>query len=346
MKNKKLLFFLLTFFLVITVFSGWVYISLNKNYYSEDKKEVLFKVSQGDGVQLIAEDLQKEGIIENSFIFTGYVFLSNKKGSLQAGTYKIEPGMSVIDIVELFSSGDVVFETITIIEGWSLLDISNYFEEKGITTRDEFFNSTGISSEQADLIGIKKKLPKNFSDFKILRDKPEESSLEGYLFPDTYKIPFESEADDVLKVVIANFEDKAYNIVKDSEDIHKIIIMASLLEKEVVSFEDKRKVSDILWRRLEVGMPLQIDATVNYVTGKRGIDVTTKETQVDSLYNTYQYKGLPKGPISNPGIESIKATLDPLENNYWYYLSNPETGKTIFSRNHEEHVQAKNKYLR
>jgi UPF0755 protein len=118
------------------------------------------------------------------------------------------------------------------------------------------------------------------------------------------------------------------------------------LEKEVITLEDKRKVADILWRRIEAGMPLQIDATVNYVIGKKGIDVTIKETEVDSLYNTYKYKGLPKGPICNPGIESIEAVVTPIENNYWYYLSDPATGETIFSRNHNEHIQAKNKYLR
>lgn len=122
--------------------------------------------------------------------------------------------------------------------------------------------------------------------------------------------------------------------------------MASMIEREVPDYEDMEKVSDILWRRKEAGIPLQVDATVNYVTGRRGIDVTAEETKIQSPYNTYAVTGLPKGPISNPGMNAIEAAIYPTENNYWYYLSDPETGDTIFSRNHFEHVQAKNQYLR
>ena len=121
--------------------------------------------------------------------------------------------------------------------------------------------------------------------------------------------------------------------------------MASLIEKEVKTPEDKKIVSGILWKRLENSIPLQVDATISYITGKKGDSVSIEETKIDSPYNTYKYKGLPLGPISNPGLESIIASIYPENSDYWYYLSTPE-GKTIFSKTLEEHNIAKAKYLK
>lgn len=121
--------------------------------------------------------------------------------------------------------------------------------------------------------------------------------------------------------------------------------MASLVEKEVKTLEDKKLVSGVLWKRLENGMPLQVDATISYITGKKNAKILIADTQIDSPYNTYKYRGLPLGPISNPGLDSIVAALYPQESSYWYYLSTPE-GQTIFSRTLDEHNQARAKYLK
>jgi len=120
--------------------------------------------------------------------------------------------------------------------------------------------------------------------------------------------------------------------------------MASLLEKEVKTKEEKELVSGILWKRIESGIPLQVDATIIYITDKKTNKVSYEETQINSFYNTYKYRGLPKGPISNPGLDSILAALYPKESDYWYYLSTPN-GQTIFSHTLEEHNIAKAKYL-
>ena len=121
--------------------------------------------------------------------------------------------------------------------------------------------------------------------------------------------------------------------------------MASLLEKEVKSYEDKQRVANVLQKRLDSGMALQVDATVNYITAKTDPGVLFEDTRVISSFNTYKYPGLPLGPIANPGIESIRAVLNPIENSYWYYLSTPQ-GETIFSRTLQEHNIAKAKYLK
>jgi len=122
--------------------------------------------------------------------------------------------------------------------------------------------------------------------------------------------------------------------------------MASMIEKEVQTPEDKKMVSGILWKRITEGMPLQVDATVNYITGKHDKGVQIKDTVIDSPYNTYKYYGLPKGPISNPGMDSIQAAIYPQKSVYWYYLSATKTGETIFSKTLEEHNLAISKYLK
>ncbi len=340
--------------LIVIVFFGWATIRIIYPTWTAVEKEIIFTVKKGEGIREVGKKLTEENIISEKYLFIGYVVLADKKNNIQAGTYKLNSKMSIRDIATEFFTGNVVFDTITIIEGWTLREIAIYLESKGIGSQDDIFTITGISLPQATLLEIQPlSANKSFVDnFSILENLPEGESLEGYLFPDTYRISTESKAEDVMTIMIKNLEAKIENEniaqkIKESDvSFHQILTMASLIEKEVISNEDKRMVSDILWRRIEIGMPLQVDATVNYVTGRRDTGVTIAETRIDSSYNTYQNKGLPKGPISNPGIESINAAIDREKNNYWYYLSDPKTGATIFSRTHNEHIQAKNKYLR
>ncbi len=347
---RKLIKILLLIIVLMASIAGLFFLrSITTSTWIAEEEEMIVEIEKG-GVLDVARELQAKGVIENEFIFSSYVFLRGGRGELRAGRYKFEKGETMIDVFEKLRDGDVFFETITLKEGWTLREMAHRFEERGIFEKEDFFRATGIPLPQANLEGVEEVSPKEINDFEVLKDKPEGASLEGYLFPDTYNIYFDS-PEEVVQRMVSNLDERFSNdllqaVQEKEKNIHEIIIMASLIEKEVRIFEDKRKVSDILWRRLEVGMPLQVDATVNYVTGRRGVDVTIKETEVDSPYNTYEYKGLPEGPISNPGMESIEAALDPKENDYWYYLSEQEAGETIFSRTHEEHVRAKEKYLR
>ncbi|PJA83305.1 MAG: endolytic transglycosylase MltG, partial [Candidatus Nealsonbacteria bacterium CG_4_9_14_3_um_filter_37_29] len=174
-------------------------------------------------------------------------------------------------------------------------------------------------------------------------------NLEGFLFPDTYQFPPRVSGAEVVKKMRDNFDKKftPYRNEVSGAGLtpFEIITMASLLEKEVKTKEDKELVSGILWKRLENKIPLQIDATITYITGQKTTKISKEETQIDSPYNTYKYLGLPKGPICNPGLESILAAIYPKDSDYWYYLSTPE-GETTFSKTLEEHNYAKSKYLR
>jgi len=150
--------------------------------------------------------------------------------------------------------------------------------------------------------------------------------------------------------MLANFDEKITpdlrkEITKQKKTIFEIITMASLIEKEVAMDEDRAIVSGILWKRIKLGIPLQVDATITYITGKNNTKISLNDTKINSPYNTYKYRGLPPGPIANPGIAAIRAAIFPKSSPYLFYLSAPD-GRTIFSKTLEEHNTAKTRYLR
>ena len=175
--------------------------------------------------------------------------------------------------------------------------------------------------------------------------------LEGYLFPDTYRIYNDASADDILEKMLDNFDTKLSRELRDEiasqgKSIHDIVTMASIIEKEVAVKDDMAIVSGILYKRMEIGMRLEVDSSVNYVSGKSDPSVTYVDLQIDSPYNTYKYDGLPPGPICNPGLQAIQAAVYPGTSSYLFYLNRQDTGETIFSKNFDEHIRNKNKYLK
>ena len=272
------------FIVVLIIGSLFWEIYLPKDSLS--KEEVFFNIEKGEGSRDIALNLEKQELIDWAPIFRAYVYIKEISKKLQAGEYLLSPSMNIPEIADKLSRGDVVKEEITIIEGWTLKDIGFYFENRGMFQAEELY---------------------------------EMAELEGYLFPDTYWVRRGESLGEIIEKMKDNFEKKT----KDLEVTPEIVIMASILEKELQTKEDKEIASGILWKRLEVGMPLQVDAVMW----------------------TYENLGLPVDPICNPGLKSIKAAIYPKDNNYWYYLSTPE-GETIFSKTLEEHNIAKAQYLR
>ena len=177
---------------------------------------------------------------------------------------------------------------------------------------------------------------------------PLSADLEGFLFPDTYNFDLKTDNFDMARIFLFNFEKKIGGETKISnkKNFFEVIIMASLLEKEARNFEDKQKIADILWRRLENKMPLQVDATINYAIGQNKEKLSLIDLEINSQYNTYKNLGLPPGPICNPGKESILAAANPPKNDFWYYLSSSFDGKIIYSKDFEEHKLNKSKYLK
>lgn len=293
---------------------------------------ITYEVKKGLGDDEIAKDLKKINLIRSEFFFRFYVVSSFRHSSLQAGKYNLSARMSSYDIVKKLSNGDTIKNMATILEGWDKKDISDYLEEKGFCKKEEF-----LSLSKNDYSG----------EFEFLKDKPKNADLEGYLFPDTYEFAEGETCQNVLEIMLSNFDKKLMpelrgEIKKKDKTIFGIVTMASLIEKEVGPMADKKIVSGILWKRISIGMPLQLDCTINYITGKSDPAARIKDTQIDSPYNTYKYYGLPKGPISNPGINSIIAAIYPTKTDYLYYLSD---GITHYSATFEEHQAKKALYL-
>ncbi|MDO8470459.1 MAG: endolytic transglycosylase MltG [bacterium] len=284
---------------------------------NNSQEKTIFHIEKGEGSEKIAMYLEEEGIIRSSAVFRLYVLATGLSRNLKAGDYELSSSMNVASIAGKIVSGDIAKETLTIIEGWSRKDIAQYLQEKGIPHGKDLEGSSY-------------------------------AELEGYLFPDTYTVRKGADLKEVIALMRDTFDTKITQEMKDQalsdgRSFKDIITMASLIEKEVRIIDDKRIASGILWKRLEIGMPLQVDATITYVTGNAKVSVA--DTKIDSPYNTYQYRGLPAGPIANPGIESIQAALNPEATSYLYYLSTPE-GKTVFNRTLQEHNEAKAEHLR
>jgi len=314
MKIIYSIIYLLTIFLLI--FSGFLYKEIFFN--DNDKSEtILFEINNGETLKTISENLEKQNIINNKNVFYYYLCIKENPANIKAGTYNFNTSMIIPEISNQIIEGNSIKEKITILEGWTINDIAEYLNKKEICSKNTFLNAVKL----------------NYSnEFNFINNK----NLEGFLFPDTYYIGLNDNAEDIIKMMLRNFENKIpFNEIEMSDkNLFEIITMASIIEKEARGEADKKMISGLLWKRLDHGIPLQVDATVIYANKINNTN-----------FDTYKNKGLPIGPISTPGMESILAALYPTENIYWYYLSTKD-GTTIFSKDFEEHKQNKWKYLR
>jgi len=337
--------FVLIIALGLCLVMGWVIQGVYFPVEKTSKKIETVIIEKGESLKEIASKLQNKGVIKSKFFFELYALLSNSAKNLQAGIYEISSSMNIPQIISKLSAGEVAKEKIVIVEGWNLKDIAQALEKKGGLRAEEFLEKTGyLKPPEPSLISeLEKK-------FDFLKEKPKDIGLEGYLFPDTYEIKKGEEVGKVIEKMLKNFEKKITpelkkEIKKQGKTLFQIITMASLLEREAKSYEDKQKIAGILWKRLKNGWKLQVDATLTYILGKPSLLLTKEDLQIDSPYNTYKYYGLPKGPICNPGIESIKAAIYYKETPFWFYL-NTKDGRTLFSKTLKEHNFKRWKYLR
>lgn len=305
---------------------------------TEDK---IFIIQEGQGLKDIVANLEREGLIKSQPAFKFYLLMRGRASNINPGQYNLSSGFSSYKIANIIT--DVGFfkeTTITIPEGWTIKTINTALRERGV-----LFNGS--------LLDLK---ISNFqNNFAFLADATPEANLEGFLFPDTYRFEINSSPTEVAEKFLVNFGDKfslemMEEAVKNDKSIYEVVKIASLIEAEVPFTEDKPKVADIIEKRLKDNMILQIDASLVYekcfiVEADDCRTIFKSDLKSDSPYNTYTRKGLPIGPISNPGIASLRAVLWPEKNGYWYYLSDPQTKETIFSSNLAEHNRAVSKYL-
>jgi UPF0755 protein len=277
------------------------------------------EIPAGATLSETADILEESGIIGSSFLFREYVrFFENGK-FVVAGKYFFDSRLCLASVAKRLIAGDYHIPRLKILipEGSDVAEIAML-----INTQIHDFDS-------------KKFLSLAFAE-------------EGYLFPDTYFFFGTVAPEEVILAMKENFAKKIQilepKIVVSKKPQHDIITMASIIERETKTPESRRIVSGILWKRIKIGMPLQVDATFSYVNGKTTSELTLADLDIDSKYNTYEYKGLPPGPICSPGLDSIIAALEPTATAYLYYLSD-KNGTMHYARTFEEHKANKIKYL-
>lgn len=290
-------------------------------------------IPEQSSARQIAQILLENDLIHSERAFLTYCKRTGYDSSLKAGHYQFSRSQSLKEIVEAIAQGRIVTITFTIPEGYTVEQIGNLLISKGICTEDDW--------EEA----IKKEYDYPFLQYGNNIRNP----LEGFLFPDTYRISENTNAQTIIKIMLNNFdsiwqENFAKEAEKTDKNIYEIITIAAMIEKEAMVAEERPTIAGVIENRLKIGMPLQIDATVLYALGKHKDTVYTRDLLVDSPYNTYKYSGLPPGPIASPGQAAIKAALNPEKHDYFYYVAKGD-GSHYFSKTHDEHLRAKAKYI-
>lgn len=294
---------------------------------------VLFKISKNESFRNIASRLSQENLIKSIAVLKVYSVLAGKVQKFQPGIHTLNSDMSIPQIVGALTEKGKNELTITIIEGMTVKDIDIVLVENGIVKEGEFLN---YNFEE-----LSKKYP-------FLQSI---NSLEGFLFPDTYRFEIGVPVKEILSKFLDNFYLKAWPILEGRKNWYDELILASYLEKEVPEFNDRTLIAGILLKRLRNSIPLQIDATLTYAkcnglfVSCLNSAVQREDLQISSPYNTYQRLGWTPTPIANSGQSAVKAAVSPEESPYFYYLSASKTKKTIFSKTLEEHNQNRAKYL-
>lgn len=304
---------------------------------SDNSSVLIFEIKSGQGVNQISQNLFNQGLIKSRFYFETYAWRKGLESDFVAGVHELSPSMSIKEVTAKLTKPGGSETVITIIEGWNNKEIAGYLAGQQLFSQEEFLNEVG--QDLSDYV----------SRYDFLQDKPANVDLEGYLFPDTYRVFKNSLPKEIVKKMLNNFsqkltEEMRQEIKRQNRSIFQVITLASIIEKEVRSPEDMKKVADIFYKRLDQGIALQSDATINYITGKGNVQPTLEDTRVNNPFNTYRNPGWPPGPISNPGLNAIKAAIYPEANLYYYFLTTKE-GEVIYSQTYDEHLRNKAKYL-
>lgn len=319
---------LIILLLVVIVVSASIFISTIKKPLKISGSEVV-NVEEGDSFYSIVSRLSNENKIKSPLLIKIYSKLTNLNLEVVPGNHTLEQSMSLKEMAEVLketSNANTV--TITIPEGFTIDDIAVRVSENGICTKDEFLSAV-----------------KNYPLPSYVKDDPDKRyNLEGFLFPDTYNFDAGVKPEYIIETMIKRFEEiwskvsTGFNI--KSEDIEKVITVASIIEKEARVDKDRPLVASVIYNRLAQDMPLQIDATVIYAHGYYIENVRNRHLAIESKYNTYLHDGLPVGPICNPGVASIEAALNPAKTDYLFYLLASDNAH-YFTNNYDDFLKKK-----
>lgn len=298
-------------------------------------KEVSVSIDPGASVFDIADILKENDLIRSKNIFLVRVKLSKYKNSLNYGNFVLNKNMTVGKIIKTLAENHFVRKTVSVTfpEGSSVEQMSLILEEKGITSKDNFLDALSYTYDYEFL----KYIPTAEYNYR----------LQGFLFPDTYEFYADAAPEDIINKMLEEFEKRYLSLTKDFSNIFEVITKASVIEKEAKLEKERPLVAGVINNRIKINMPLQIDACVVYAVTEGRYDISkvyNSHLKTDSLYNTYKHKGLPVGPICNPGITSIEAALKPKKHDFLYYHTDEtkNDGSHIFTKTFDEHIETMN----
>lgn len=339
LENKKAVFLLVVVVLIIiAIASGAIYInSLDQPFDKNNKDTIHVTIESGSTTVDIGQALEENGIIKSASDFKIFSKIKRYGSRYQAGAYGFSPSMTLSEIAEILISGKTSEMTFTIPEGYTIDQIARKLSDDGIVNKDRFLELVRNG---------------NF-DYDFLSSAQSGSNhLEGYLFPDTYTVPFDADEEEIIRIMLDRFDsvftDKMKARAKKmGRSINEIMVVASIVERESKVPEERGKVASVVYNRLDIDMPLQMCSTVQYVLGEQKEVLTYADTEIQSPYNTYINPGLPPGPISCPGLSSIKAALYPEDTDYLYFVvSEKLDGTQNFSKDIEKFEKDKAAYYK
>ena len=311
---------------------AWFRWELATPYYGAESAETFVDIPHGAGTVAIADALVGARMLRHRLPFVLYVRWRGVARRLQAGEYRFEAPVRPADIVERMIRGDIYYRTVTIPEGLTARETVSLIARNGLGNEKEL-NQLLLKTEWiADL-------------------DPAAASLEGYLFPDTYRFSRRATSEEILKTLVQEFRARTSKLLAPALlprgwSLPRIVTLASLIEKEAKSAGDRRLVASVLINRLRLKMPLGCDPTIIYVLKQAGTfdgNLRKSDLGIDSPYNTYLHQGLPPGPIANPGLDSLDAALSPAASDFLYYVSRND-GTHVFSKDFRSHANAVERY--
>jgi len=337
-KHKRIKIGLALVLIIILVIVGAVISYYNKAILpieSNNPRNISIEIPSGSTSGEIAKILKENGLIRDEFIFKIVLKTAKVESNLKAGYYTLNTSMSVEDIIAELSKGGQNTNVIrfTIPEGYELKHMAEKLSDEGLIDADRFM----------ELVSDKRNFEEKYTFLKELEDG---QSLEGYLFPSTYEIYIGSTEEEIIEKMLSKFQQVYEDVIKEDMDnvdmtLNEVVTLASIIEREAKRDDERELISGVFHNRLKINMPLQSCATVQYALGERKEKLTEKDTQIDSVYNTYIHNGLPPAPIASPGEKSLKAAVNPADVDYLYFRAKEDgSGGHIFSVTYEEHLSA------
>ena len=299
---------------------------------TEEEKRINVKIREGISTAEIADRLVEKGIIDSSLRFRLLARFYGYDDKFRPGAYTFTVGMSDEEVFEKLLTGEKKFVRFTVPEGFGVKEIAERLYNLDLADKDEFLKAAA-----------------DFAPYDYMRKRQNVFfAAEGFLFPDTYNVESDIDIEEILNLMAANFDDRLTPTMRVTAEkmglsVYDLITLASLVEREVRYPEDRPIVAQVLLKRLKLNMPLQTDATLQYLMDTPKVEVSIEDTQIDSPYNTYQHTGLPPGPIANPGMASIEAVLHPSETDYLYFVAD-KLGHNHYAYTYEEHLNLVNQY--